>query len=81
MRATFLIPDPLYRALKQCAAKRGAPMSEVATEMTRKGLGKRPKPKGPFRFRTFKLGGTPKINVANREELYDFLEAERDERL
>jgi len=84
MRATLNIPDALARELRRQAAKRGTTMSELSTELLRKGLilelRATRKPKRPFRFPTFKTGPL-KVNVADRDELYEFLEADRDARL
>jgi hypothetical protein len=80
MKTTLIIPDPVFRDLKRRAADRKETMSALVTEYLVKGLSESRKPKGPFRFPTFKMG-VPKVNVANREELYEFLEAERDVRL
>ena len=80
MRATLLIPDPLHRDLKRYAAKRGLTMSEVATEMLRKGLSERPKPTRLLPLPSFSAG-RPLVDVANREALLDLLDRERDEQL
>ena len=81
MKTTLIIPDPVFRDLKRRAAERGTTMSELATELMRKGLTDRPKRVKLPPLPTFKMGWPPKVNVADREALYDFLEAERDERL
>ena len=81
MKTTLIIPDPVFRELKQRAVDRKETMSSLITEFVVRGLReRRPMPKRRFRFPTFKMGPA-KVNVANREELYEFLEAERDERL
>lgn len=80
MKTTVIIPDPVFRDLKRRAADRNERMSGLVTEYLLRGLRESRKPRRPFRFPTFKMG-PPKVNVANREELYDFLEAERDTRL
>jgi chromosome condensin MukBEF MukE localization factor len=41
---TLIIPDSVLRDEKRHAAKRGTAMSELATELLRKGLAERPKP-------------------------------------
>ena len=80
MKTTLVIPDPVFRQLKQRATERGTTLSELATELLHKGLAEKSKP--------FKLpplpsfnAGTPLVDVANRDALYEVLEAERDERL
>jgi hypothetical protein len=81
MKTTLVIPDPIFRDLKQQAAKRGATMSELVAELLRKGLADRPKRARLPPLPSFKMGWPPKVNIVDREALYDFLEAERDERL
>ena len=80
MKTTLIIPDPVFRDLKRRALERKETLSALATEYLMLGLRETRKPKRPFRFPTFKMG-LPKVNVADREQLYEFLEAERDERL
>jgi hypothetical protein len=55
-------------------------MSELATELLRKGLASRPKLARLPPLPSFKMG-PPKVNIADREALYDVLDAERDKRL
>ena len=81
MKTTLIIPDPVFHDLKRQAAKRGTTLSALASELLRKGLSARPKPVRLPPLPSFKMGWPPKVNVASREALYDFLEAERDERL
>ena len=80
MKTTLLIPDPVFDDLKRQAAKRGTTLSALAAELLRKGLTERPKP--------IKLPPLPKFNagsawvdVADRDALYDVLDAERDAQL
>jgi len=80
MRATLNIPNSILRDLKRHAAKRGTTMSELATELLRKGLAGRPKPHRLPPLPSFNAG-RPLVDVANRDALYDVLDAERDERL
>jgi hypothetical protein len=80
MKATLIIPDPVLRDLKRQAAKRGTTMSELATELLRKGLAARPKPSRLAPLPSFKMGRLL-VDVADRDALYDVLEAERDARL
>jgi len=81
MKTTLIIPDPVFHNLKRQAAKRRTTMSELATELLHKGLTERPKPFKLPPLPSFKMGWPPRVNVNNREALYDFLEAERDKRL
>ena len=80
MKTTLVIPDPVFRDLKRRAAERNETLSALVTEYLIQGMRDARKPKRRFRFRTFKMG-PPKVNVADREALYDLLEAERDARL
>jgi hypothetical protein len=80
MKTTLLIPDPVFDDLKRQAAKRGTTLSALAAELLRKGLAERPKPVRLPPLPSFSAG-RPLVDVSNREALYDFLEAERDERL
>jgi hypothetical protein len=80
MKTTLIIPDPVFRDLKRRAAERGTTMSALATELMRRGLADRPKPVKLPPLPTFNAG-PPLVDVANREALFDLLDAERDERL
>ena len=80
MKATFIIPDAVVRELKRQAAKRGTTMSELATELLRKGLSSRPKPARLPPLPSFNAGRLL-VDVADRDALHDLLDAERDERL
>ena len=73
--------DPVFRNLKRRAAERNETLSALVTEYLVQGLRETRKPKRPLRLPSFKMGWPPKVNIADREALYDFLEAERDERL
>jgi hypothetical protein len=80
MKTTLIIPDPLIRNLKRHAAKRGTTMSELAAELLRKGLADRPKPYRLPPLPSFNAGRIL-VDVADRDALYDVLDAERDARL
>ena len=80
MKTTLIIPDSLFRDLKRRAADRRETISALVTESLVESLRTTRKSKRPFRFATSKMGPA-RVNIANREELYDFLEAERDARL
>jgi hypothetical protein len=77
---TLIIPAPVFRDLKRHAAKRGATMSELAAELLCKGLADRPKPPRLAPLPSFNAGPLL-VDVADREALYDVLDAERDDRL
>jgi hypothetical protein len=79
MKTTLIIPDPVFRDLKRRAAERNETMSALVTEYLVRGLNETSKPKHPFRFPTFSAG-PPKVDVADREALYDLLDGERDAR-
>jgi hypothetical protein len=81
MKTTLIIPDPVFHDLKRQAAERGETLSALVTECLRLGLREDRQAKRPFRFPTFSAGGPPKVNVADREALYNLLDAERDARL
>ena len=81
MKTTLLIPDPVFDDLKRQAAKRGTTLSALAAELLHKGLAERPKRVKLPPLPSFNMGWPPKVDVADRDALYDFLEAERDERL
>ncbi len=80
MKTTLIIPDPIFRDLKHRAAERGETLSALVSEYLRQGLRESRKLQGPFRFPTFSAG-LPKVDVADRQALYDVLDAERDARL
>jgi hypothetical protein len=80
MKTTLIIPDPVFRELKRRAAERGTTMSELTTELLRKGLADHRKPKRAPPLPSFNMGWPPKVNIADRDALYEFFDAERDER-
>lgn len=80
MKTTLIIPDPVFRELKKQATERDTTLSELATEFLRQGLRQPPKPKRLPRLPSFKMG-PPLIDIANREEIYRALDAERHARL
>jgi len=80
MKTTLIIPDPVFRDLKRKAADRKETMSALVTQFLVQGLRESRKPKQPFCFPTFSAG-PPKVDVADREALYDLLDREPDTRL
>jgi hypothetical protein len=76
MKTTLIIPDSVFRSLKQRAAERGETLSILVTECLRQGLAESRRPKRPFRLPSFS-GGRLLVDVANRDALYDVLDAER----
>jgi hypothetical protein len=73
MKTTLIIPDPVLQDLKRQAAKRGTSMSELAAELLRKGLASRPEPRRLPPLPSFKMG-PPKVDIADREALYEVLD-------
>jgi hypothetical protein len=73
MKTTLIIPDPVFRDLKRQAAERGTTMSELTTELLRRGLADRPKPKRLPPLPSFDMG-REKVNVADRNALYETME-------
>jgi len=80
MKTTLIIPDPVFRDLKRKAADRKETMSAIVKQFLVQGLRESRKPKQPFCFPTFSAG-PPKVDVADREALYDLLDREPDARL
>jgi len=70
MKTTLIIPESVLSDLKRHAAKRGTTMSELATELLRRGLSERPKPAHLPPLPNFDMG-REKVNFADREALYD----------
>jgi hypothetical protein len=81
MKTTLIIPDPVFEDLKRQAVKRRTTMSALAAELLRRGLNERPRRMKLPPLPSFKAGWPPNVNINSRVALYDFLEAERDERL
>jgi len=75
MKTTLIIPDAVFHDLKRQAAKRGTTLSELATELLHKGLKEKPKPGRFPPLPSFQMGWPPKVNIADREGLYDLLDA------
>jgi hypothetical protein len=76
MKTTLIIPDPVFRDLKRRAAERGETLSTLVTECLRQGLSVSRRRKRPFSLPSFSVGRLL-VDVANRDALYDVLEAER----
>ena len=73
MKTTLLIPDPLFRQLKQRALESGETLSALVAELLRKGLTETPKPRRGPPLPTFDMG-LAKVDVANRDALYEAME-------
>lgn len=81
MKTTLIIPDPVFRDLKRRAVERNETMSALVTEYLRQGLRGARKPRRRFTFPTFKMGWPPRVDISDREALYNLLDAEGDQRL
>ncbi len=77
MKATLIIPDPIYRDLKRRAAERGETLSRLVAELLRRGLEPPLERKQLGPLRSFDMGRA-RVNIADREVLYEVLDAERD---
>jgi hypothetical protein len=73
MKTTLIIPDQLFRELKRKAAQRRATLSEVVAEVLRRGLDDRAAPAKLSPLPTHRMG-RPKIDLADRNALYDAME-------
>lgn len=76
MKTTLIIPDPVFRALKQRAMERGETLSNLATEFLRRGLAEKEKPTELPPLPTFHMG-EPLIDISNRDELYRIFDEEK----
>ena len=80
MKTTLIIPNRVFRDLKRRAAERNETVSALVTEYLVLGLRESHKPQRSFHFPTFKMG-PPKLDVADRQALYEVLDGERDAHL
>ncbi|MDE3179812.1 MAG: hypothetical protein KGM47_09145 [Acidobacteriota bacterium] len=81
MKTTLVIPDPVFKDLKRQALDRGETISGLVTEYVVRGLREKPKRARLRPLPSFPMGWPPKVDIADRNALYDFLESERDKRL
>lgn len=77
MKTTLVIPDQVFRDLKRQSAESGRTLSDLVTELLRIGLREQQKPKRKRLppLPSFKMG-LPKVNIADRDELYHAMEEE-----
>jgi len=75
MKTTLVIPDPVFRDLKRRAAERNETLSALVTEYLRKGRTERPKSVKLPPLPSFNLG-REKVNVADRDALYEATESD-----
>lgn len=75
MRTTLIIDDAVFRELKKLAAEQNQPLSRVTQEVLQRGLkdAKRPARRKAVRLPAFSLG-RPRIDIADRDQLYDVLD-------
>ena len=76
MKTTLNLDDRLMRDLKSRAAQTGRTMTEMVEEAVRDLLAREaetPSLEG-FRWVTVKGCGRPRVDIADRDALYDFLE-------
>ncbi|MGH7549564.1 MAG: hypothetical protein ACREMD_05250 [Gemmatimonadota bacterium] len=80
MKTTLVIPDPLFRRLKQRAVERGETMSKLVAEFIHRGLDEKPSSEALPPLPAYDMG-EPLIDITNRKELDRVLNTERDRRL
>ncbi len=73
MKTTLIIPDTLFRQLKRLAIERGQTLSNLVTELLKRGLAQDEEPVTLPELPTFNAG-RPRVDVANRDELYRVME-------
>ena len=72
MKTTLMIPDNLVRTIKRRAAERGTTLSQIVAEALARGLEAVPTPDlAPLP--THRMG-KPRVDVADRNPLYDAME-------
>ena len=74
MKTTLNISEPVMKALKREAAATGRTMSELVESALRAMLSPRPKSEEVPDLPVFD-GGRSRVDVANREALYDVMES------
>lgn len=74
MRTTLVIPDAVYRELKQRAAEEGRTLSGLVTELLRRGLEAEPERGELSPLPTFDAG-RPRVDLSDRDALFEALEA------
>lgn len=75
-RTTLVLDESILRELKKIAADEQKTLSAVTYQVIRSGLAKRSQPKKtPARKLPAFSMGRPKVDVADRDRLYDVLDA------
>jgi plasmid stability protein len=80
MKTTLNIDDTVMKRLKETAAARGTTMSVLVEAGLRRVLAAEPGPstqESALKPLPSWDGGEPRVDVANRDELYRFMEEER----
>jgi hypothetical protein len=80
MRTTLDLEDALLRAARKLAADRGTTLTAVIEQALRQHLMQAAKPARPFRLRLLIKKGRlhPGVDVADRDSLYDRMQAPSD---
>ena len=73
MKTTLNISEKVMRDLKHEAARSGKTMSELVESALRSALAAKKEPIAEVSLPTFR-GGKPRIDISNRESLYDVME-------
>jgi hypothetical protein len=73
MKTTLNIDETIMTRLKEEAARRGKTMSELVESALRMLLEEKKDRKVPPGLPSFH-GGVPRVNIANRDALYDLME-------
>ncbi len=79
MKTTLNIDDRLLERAKSLAAREGTTLTAIVEEALRARLAPRPKSTGDYRLALPTVKGTvlPRIDVADRDALFDALDNER----
>ncbi len=80
MKTTLIISNDLFRRLKRRALETGQSLSSLVEGLLRKGLSQTSPQKRLPKLPSFDMG-RPLVEVADRNELYRVMEAERDSKL
>ena len=75
MRTTLVIDDELFRELKRRALEENRTLSDLTQEVLRRGLeGRKPPRRSPrVKLPSFAMG-SPKVDLADRDQLYEVLD-------
>jgi len=74
MRTTLILHERRLAEVKRIAADRGQTISAVVDEFLAEGIRRARAPKqAPVKLPSFNMG-EPRVNINDRDQLYDFLE-------